>query len=334
MHKMGIFEEKISIPQMIHVFGILSGIWLIAFPCMVKWVWTIGKKQETIIMRKRYIGLSLLSCSLSIIWIVVGLPIYIIHGNLNIFHIDESYEVAFGVATSIVYPVLNFGIIYALLIRVFMLYFYHNWTNITLNSHWIIHIRKPSSKDREKDRKKMAELSNNNSNNSTNNHLQRSLTLNNKKSNSNRSSKKHSQQKPKDKRVTHSGNHLIPDPRNGQNNKHKNGKNNKKEASHSDDAIHNQIEFASLVVESWFIKMKPKYGTVPRVIRKLYLCYIIAICAVIFMSVIIAFPQNDDSYWPTVHYSTNFLLWLIPCLIIIHLWRNTPKHTIDTFFFS
>ena len=339
--------KDVDPPQIIHVIGVLALIWLISFPLMVKWVWDIGKKQETIIMRKRYIGLSLLSCSLCIIWIVIGLPIFIIQGNLNMFDIDESYEVAFGVATSIVYPVLNFGIIYALLIRIFMLYFFHNWTDVTLNSHWIIHIRKPSSKDREKDRKKMAEMNNNNgnknnnnnnnNNNNTNNHLQNQLELHNKRSNTtsnnrsnNKSSAKTSRNRPGRKKSGHSDRHLRPHQ--GRDNGPRNNQNNQRDSS--EDAIHNQIEFASLVVESWFIKMKPKYGTVPRVIRKLYLWYIIAICAVIFVSVMAAYPENADSYWPTVHYSTNFLLWLIPCCVIMFFWVKTPKNTNDTFFFS
>lgn len=296
--------KEISIPQMIHVCIIII-LWLILWPLMIKWVYKISKKKNTIIMRKRYIGLSLLSCSLCIIWLLCLFPLIFIQGNLDLFfekHINEYY-LSFGVAISIFYPILNFGNLYALLIRFFFCYFYHNWTDITLSpdSHWIIHIRKPSSKMLEDEKK--------------------------------RKENKHTNTK---KRAINSPHYLRPNHNDKKNNINNNNNQNNEQSLSEEEAIHNKIIFPSKVVNSWFYINRAKYGNLHSVISKLYLYCVMAICAVIFVSIMAVYSENNEpaSNWPAADNMVNFILWLLPTCVIIYFWKNTPKGGSDIFFFS
>eukprot|EP01084_Bolivina_argentea_P250034 418772_1 len=138
-------SSSINVKQITQIC-LLFIIWLIISPIMLRWMYKIILKKHHIIMQKRYVQLSLLSCILCIIWIIIALPLHILQ---NVF----INKIGLDIIVNILYSILNYCILYTLLARFTMFYFYQNWNDITLSSHWIVHIRKPSSKDKERARK-------------------------------------------------------------------------------------------------------------------------------------------------------------------------------------
>eukprot|EP01084_Bolivina_argentea_P250033 418766_1 len=135
-------SSSINVKQITQIC-LLFIIWLIISPIMLRWMYKIILKKHHIIMQKRYVQLSLLSCILCIIWIIIALPLHILQ---NVF----INKIGLDIIVNILYSILNYCILYTLLARFTMFYFYQNWNDITLSSHWIVHIRKPSSKDKER----------------------------------------------------------------------------------------------------------------------------------------------------------------------------------------
>eukprot|EP01084_Bolivina_argentea_P267999 455092_1 len=347
-----ILSSKSSWLQIIQIAVILL-ICLILTPIMIYWTCKVYRKRKTIIMQKRYIGLSIVSCCLSIVWMFCGVPVFIWYSFL--VH-DSSITLPVGVALSNLYPILGHGIMYTHVVRFFLLNFHLNWASVTLSSHWIIHIRKPSSKDKEREKKLMALRA------AQQLQKQEQQQLKQKKKKKEKI-KKQQKEKPQthnhkdnkrdclnpthgathdDMMMDNSGHHLSPHPLGNAPLKQPqlSGLNPLFDAPGSDDktiAIHNHIKFPSQVTESWYIKNRPKYASHKLVLRRSYQFLLIEICAVVFVSVMAAYSHDhdeheadhnhthaDESMWPNIQNITNFILWLIPCVATIYLWKRTP----------
>eukprot|EP01084_Bolivina_argentea_P151378 264221_1 len=101
---MSAFFMSLNIGQICHIILIFI-IYLIILPLLIKWTYTIFIKRHCIILQKRYIGLSLFSCILCIFWLTIGLPLYIWQSWF-------TYKISVGIIISLLYPILNHGILY------------------------------------------------------------------------------------------------------------------------------------------------------------------------------------------------------------------------------
>eukprot|EP01084_Bolivina_argentea_P250036 418776_1 len=135
-------NEYMSLKQEIYICLTLL-IWLILSPIMIRWSYQIWKNRQTLIMQKRYINISMTCCAICILCNIITIPL-----DLDMFftNIPHLYSLSHAIISSII----HYCIFYLLSQRFYMLFFNINWTIITLSSHWIIHIRKPSTKIRQK----------------------------------------------------------------------------------------------------------------------------------------------------------------------------------------
>eukprot|EP01084_Bolivina_argentea_P208271 355164_1 len=99
-------------------------------------------------MQKRFIGLSLCSCSLCILQTFVDVPLFVC---VTFFPLTNARTWVF--VLYVFHSMLIHGVLYLSCIRFFMFYFDIHWTAITVSTpaHWIIHVRKPSSKSKARD---------------------------------------------------------------------------------------------------------------------------------------------------------------------------------------
>eukprot|EP01083_Nonionella_stella_P297950 1011573_1 len=224
-------------------------------------------------MQKRYIGLSILSCCLSILWIFCGVSMFILHCLLR----EESpiplpLPVRVSVAISSLYPILGQCIIYTLLIRFFMLFFHLNWTRATLLSHWILHIRKLQYRQ-----------------------LKRFLEL------------QQQEQHPLHLVPTHSGHfHSVPLINTSQSNALSE---NKTPEIHDRIAFPEELVHFH---NSWYINNRAKFVSHKHLFRYVYPVFVIELSVVISISVMEAYSTSSNCIWTNLKHIANSILWLIP----------------------
>eukprot|EP01083_Nonionella_stella_P102894 293232_1 len=117
-------------------------VWIILTSILSIWTYKVAEMDvfTSIIMQKRYIGLSLTSCGFCIARVLTSyaLLISIVYNPFN--NTSKTLFMWF-------HSLFFYGILYLLFIRFYMHYFQMNWTAITTSNPWTIHFRKPSSRD-------------------------------------------------------------------------------------------------------------------------------------------------------------------------------------------
>jgi len=272
-------------------------IWIGVVPCFLWGLYENHKRRKTMIMHKRGIHLSFLSCVACILWLSVAVPLCFLTDILDL----SQYKLLL-ITHSIGHPTIGFGVYYVLFIRFFMLYFHHNWTAVTLASPngWIYHVRKPS-KTKAK--------------HSTNRQLA------------------HASQVSQGAEATaqSNANFLSLSPPNAA----------RKSADRDDSNAGDTPSTASAhdaanmdaMKHSWFIQKRAQYGSMRRVLSKVYFGYVVSVMVVIGLGILAAFNARPNHLWLLFSEIAQLLYWLSIGGVVAFLYKKTPKTVADSFFY-